>query len=163
MTDVTTRSYQPADHDACLALFDGNVPHFFDPSERADYVAFLADQVLRRPYIVLEQAGRIIACGGLQVLADQRASFLSWGMVARDLQGQGIGRHLTMARIALARATEGVDKITLNTSQHTQGFYARFGFTPVKVTLDGYGPGLDRWDMVLDLRLGAAKNTSGPS
>jgi len=58
---------------------------------------------------------------------------------------------LTEARIAAARGTPGVARGILNTSQHTQGFYARFGFEAEKVTPDGYAPGIDRWDMVLKL------------
>lgn len=42
-------------------------------------------------------------------------------------------------------------RIELDTSQHTQAFYARFGFTVERVVVNGYGPGLDRWDMALDL------------
>ena len=34
---------------------------------------------------------------------------------------------------------------------NTPRFYARFGFEPVKVTPDGFGPGIDQWDMVLQL------------
>lgn len=45
----------------------------------------------------------------------------------------------------------GVGRVKLNTSQHTQGFYARFGFETEAVTPDGYAPGIDRWDMVLTL------------
>ena len=38
---VTVRSYRKADNPACLALFDGNTPPFFDPSERPLFDAFL--------------------------------------------------------------------------------------------------------------------------
>ena len=39
---LTFRPYAPADAEACLALFDANVPRYFDASERAEFAAFLA-------------------------------------------------------------------------------------------------------------------------
>ena len=100
---------------------------------------------------MIEQDGRIVGCGGHAVEADRVSVALCWGMVDNGLHGQGLGRVLTEARIAAARATPGVGRVKLNTSQHTQGFYARFGFETEKVTPDGYAPGIDRWDMVLTL------------
>lgn len=70
-------------------------------------------------------------------------------MVARELQGTGLGKMLTTARLRAAQTTPGVAQVRIDTSQHTQGFYRRFGFTVEKIVPDGYGPGLDRWDMLL--------------
>lgn len=95
----TVRPYAASDRDACLALFDGNTPRFFDPSERAGFAAWL--EASTQPYLLIERSGRIVACGG----------------------------HTQVARL------------TMNTSEHTQQFYARFGF----------GPGIDQWDMLLQL------------
>ena len=146
-----SRSYRLEDQAGCLALFDSNTPRFFDASERDSFVGFLQDQALRWPYQVIELDGRIVGCGGHAVEADGVSVALCWGMVDNDLHGQGLGRVLTEARIAAARATPGIARVILNTSQHTQGFYARFGFEAEKVTPDGYAPGIDRWDMVLKL------------
>ena len=147
---ILARAYAPADRDACLALFDGNVPRFFDAGERSDFERFLGGTALASPYQLLLREGRIVACGGFLIETGEEAH-LCWGMVDRALQGQGLGARLTEARLAAARATPGVRRVRLDTSQHTQSFYARFGFQVVSVTPDGYGPGLDRWDMVLDL------------
>ena len=146
-----SRTYRAEDMAGCLALFDSNTPRFFDVSEREGFVSFLNDQALRWPYQVLELEGRIVGCGGHAVEADGVSVALCWGMVDNSLHGQGLGRVLTEARIAAARATPGVARVKLNTSQHTQGFYARFGFETEKVTPDGYASGIDRWDMVLRL------------
>jgi ribosomal protein S18 acetylase RimI-like enzyme len=147
----TARPYRPEDFDGCLALFDSNTPRFFDVSERESFVGFLKDQALRWPYQVIELDGRIVGCGGHAVEADGISVALCWGMVDNSLHGRGLGQVLTEARIAAARATPGIARVILNTSQHTQGFYARFGFEAEKVTPDGYAPGIDRWDMVLKL------------
>lgn len=148
---LTARPYRREDRPACLALFDGNTPRFFDGSEREGFAGFLDDQALRWPYQVIEQDGRIVACGGHAVEPDGVSVALCWGMVEAGLHGRGVGRALTEARIAAARATPRIKRVILNTSQHTQGFYARFGFETAKVTPDGYAPGIDRWDMVLKL------------
>lgn len=144
------RPYEPQDRDACLALFDGNVPRFFALSERADFARFLERLRSDGTYLVLEREGRVVACGGLGVSADGAMGELCWGMVDRTCHGQGLGRALTEARLRVAATKPGLRRIRLDTSQHTQGFYARFGFRTLSVTPDGYGPGLDRWDMILE-------------
>lgn len=152
MSEPVLRPYAPRDRAACLAIFDGNMPRFFAPEERADFVAFL--EALPRadwPYLVLERDGAVIGCGGLILDAPARRAGLSWGMVDVRLHGTGLGRRLTEARLALVRGMPGIAAVTMETSQHTQGFYARLGFAVQAVTPDGFGPGLDRWDMVLRL------------
>lgn len=146
-----SRTYRAEDLAGCLALFDSNTPRFFDVSEREGFVGFLNDQALCWPYQVIEQDGRIVGCGGHAVEADGTSVALCWGMVDQALHGQGLGRVLTEARLAAARATPGISRVKLCTSQHTQGFYARFGFEAETVTPDGFAPGIDRWDMVLKL------------
>jgi len=148
---ILSRTYRPEDMAGCLALFDSNTPRFFDESEREGFVGFLQDQALRWPYQVIEREGRIVGCGGHAVEADGVSVALCWGMVDQTMHGQGLGRVLTQARITAARATPGIRRVILNTSQHTQGFYARFGFEIEQVTPDGFAPGIDRWDMVLKL------------
>ncbi|RZJ45532.1 MAG: GNAT family N-acetyltransferase [Brevundimonas sp.] len=150
----TARPYTAADRAACLALFDSNAPRFFDPSERVGFEQFLDD--LRWPYQVIERpdsegGGRIVACGGHAVEPDGRTVSLCWGMVEQGLHGQGLGRLLTEARLAAARAEPGVTAVRLDTGQHTTGFYERFGFVIERVVKDGYAPGSDRHDMRLTL------------
>lgn len=148
------RPYQTTDREACLALFDSNVPRFFDGAERDGYAAFLDE--MRWPYQVIERPdaqgrGRIVACGGHAVEPDGRTVSLCWGMVEQGLHGQGLGRTLTEARLAAARAEPGVTSVRLDTGQHTTGFYERFGFVIEGVVKDGYAPGSDRHDMRLTL------------
>lgn len=152
MSEVLCRPYRPDDLAACLAIFDSNTPRFFAPHERAEFEEHLAathPQI--QPYLVLTLRDKVIACGGLSVdLAKAQAS-LDWGMVDRTRQGMRLGTRLTEARLAQARDLPGVARVTLATSQHTQGFYAGFGFQVTGITPDGFGPGLDRWDMALTL------------
>ena len=153
MSEIETRAYGPDDRAACLAIFDSNVPTYLASEERREFEEFL-DIVNNAdcPYLVLTQGRSVVACGGLFIETDKGNAALSWGMVDRGLHRQKLGTRLTEARLAQARMIPGIDRLTLATSQHTQGFYATFGFVAAKVTPDGLAPGLDRWDMVLQLR-----------
>ena len=133
--------YRPSDLEACLALFDSNVPEFFTPPERPEFREFL--EALPGPYHVLRNAsGDVVACGGWAVRDDGTAD-LCWGMVRRDLHGLGWGRRLTETRIRGILETPGVRAIELQTSQHTEGFYVGLGFETVEIRRDGFAPGLD--------------------
>jgi len=145
------RHYQSPDMQACLDIFDANTPRFFSLAERNDFKNFLLSYAVDWNYLVIEVNGSIVACGGLNYEQDAKSAIFCWGMVANNLQGTGLGKMLTIARLKRANVICGVEKIRLNTSQHTQGFYAKLGFLPERIIPDGYGPGLDRWEMTLNL------------
>lgn len=149
-TDIV-RDYMPQDRSGCLTVFDGNVPRYFDRAEQDDFTGFLNSKAVAWSYQVIERHGQIVACGGLAVDPKGSSAGLCWGMVARGLHGVGLGSLLTAARLKSARAIPGVEQVRLDTSQHTQGFYQRFGFVVEGIVPDGYGPGLDRWHMLLRL------------
>lgn len=152
MTDILTLPYAPVHHAACISIFDGNTPAFFAPEERSDFDTWLTGFVPgAAPYLVLIRGDTVVACGGISVEPQLRQASLAWGMVARECHGLGLGSILTRARLDLARATPGVQRVVLSTSQHTRPFYERFGFEAFNHLPDGFGPGLDRWDMRLEL------------
>lgn len=149
---IKTRAYTDQDREACLSVFDSNLPTFFDPDEREEFELYLDDLTERGPnaeYLVLETAKGVIACGGYYI-ADQQAG-LAWGMVARDHHRQGIGSSLILERLRRIAAQPKVTSIILDTSQRSQGFFARLGFEVVQVIQDDYDIGLHRVDMRLDL------------
>lgn len=153
MSEIVSRPCLPDDFSACLAIFDSNMPTFFAPEERPLFCGFLQNlDVKGRTYLVLTRKNTVIACGGLLVDEVTGQASLEWGMVQHGLHGQGLGAKLTKARLALARAVPGIVELTIETSQHSRGFYERLGFTVSKIIPDGFGPGLDRWDMTLPLR-----------
>jgi N-acetylglutamate synthase-like GNAT family acetyltransferase len=157
MPEVLTRPYAPPDLTACLAVFDGNVPDFFAPTEREEFRAHLLALPDTAPaYLVLTHAGGVVACGGLTVANGQGDARLVWGMVSRDWQGRGLGRRLLQERLSLARGLLGLRTVSLSTSQHTRGFYAGAGFVLTGVVRDGFGAGLDQCDMVLTLSPGCS-------
>ena len=144
------RDYRAADRDACLAIFDSNVPRYFRPHERSDFLAFLDE--LPGPYLVVEDDdGRVTGCGGWALESDGRTAALCWGMVDRARHGRGIGSMLLRERLRRIEAHPTASAVILNTSQHTRGFYENLGFALRHLVADGYAPGLDRADMRLEL------------
>nr|BFD42054.1 GNAT family N-acetyltransferase [Pseudomonas sp. FFPRI_1] len=144
------RPFALSDRDACLGVFDSNTPAYFDTAERAAFGDYL--ECSAPGYYVLEREARIVACGGYALQADGNNASLCWGMVAHGLHGQGLGRLLTEARLAVLRGLPQIAAVHISTSQHSQGFYTGLGFVVVKIIADGHGPGLDCWDMRLALR-----------
>ncbi|QKW57852.1 GNAT family N-acetyltransferase [Stenotrophomonas sp. NA06056] len=143
---MTPRPYRCTDIAACLSIFDSNVPTYFAPEERGDFERFLREQAKECAFQVIEHEGSVVACGGLSRRDDGCAGFC-WGMVERALHQHGIGRELALARLHQAAADPSIERITLSTSQHTQGFYARLGFQVTRVIADGHGAGIDAVEM----------------
>ncbi|MEM7414434.1 MAG: GNAT family N-acetyltransferase [Gemmatimonadota bacterium] len=148
---MTIRNFVAADLEACLAVFDSNVPRFFTDEERPLFADFLAD--LPGPYFVLEmEDGSVGGCGGYAVNAEHGSADLCWGMVRQELHGKQLGRALTERRVTAALDDPDVHVIALNTSQHTRGFYEHLGFEVLEVVRDGYAPGLHRCEMRMNAR-----------
>jgi GNAT superfamily N-acetyltransferase len=143
---VKVRGYGVGDREGCLGVFDSNVPDDFRVEERGGFEAFLDD--LPGPYWVMEdEAGRVVGCGGYAVEADGRTATLCWGMVERGRQGEGLGRRLLERRIAEAVADPAIDRLALHTSHRVRGFFERLGFRATGATQDGIAPGLHAVDM----------------
>lgn len=141
------RPYASSDRDACLRVFDSNVPHFFRDEERPGFEDFLDD--LPGPYFVLVDAdGSVLGCGGYALREGSRVADLCWGIVRRERQGEGLGRALTELRVERALEDASVAELALETSQHTVGFYERMGFRTLSAEPDAFAPGLDRVRMV---------------
>jgi len=143
---MTLRLYRHTDVSACLSIFDSNIPTYFAAEERSDFERFLHEQATGCAFQVIERDGCIIACGGLSHRGDGSAGFC-WGMVERVLHRHGIGRALALARLHQAEADPSITRITLSTSQHTQGFYAGLGFQVTRVVPNGHGAGIDAVEM----------------
>src|SRR5690606_24768033 len=148
---LDTRSYSSADRAFCLAIFDSNVPESFTVTERAEFAAFLDN--LPGPYfVVVDEFGRSVACGGYAVNPGTTCADLCWGMVARDRQREGIGRLLTDVRMLRIKADPTVTEVLLRTSQEASPFYERIGFVVEAVRQNGIAPGLHLCSMRLRLR-----------
>ncbi|MCF8238617.1 MAG: GNAT family N-acetyltransferase [Saprospiraceae bacterium] len=156
---ATIRLYRPEDRAKCQRIFLGNCPHYFDPAEQVLFETCLdcldRGQIIHKnaadsQFYVLEKDEQILACGGFYLTREESAAVMAWGMVDHKFHKAGLGSMLLQYRIDHLRKHYPEHQIRLDTSQHTYPFFERFGFTVIKMTPDGYGPGLDRYDMVID-------------
>lgn len=147
---MSLRPYQPTDKDACMAVFHSNRPKFFTTEEIQEFSQFL-DKALC-PYFVQESEDKqIVGCGGYFFNEERSRGGLAWGMVHQDYHGQGLGKLLTLFRLVKLTEEIPTGELRIDTSHHTEAFYAKFGFVTEKVTPDGYGIGLHRHDMTVQL------------
>lgn len=140
------RAYTPEDAEACLALFDANCPRFFAPGERADYAAYLERVV---GYRVCEVEGVVRGAFGVAQGLPGRAH-LNWILIDPAAQRLGIGR--AMMRIVLDDSRGlGATALDIAASQHSAPFFARFGARDLSHVPDGWGLGMHRIDMALEI------------
>lgn len=136
------------DLNAVVAIFRSNIPKYFGPGEEQGLHDFLRD-TRAEDYYVVEVDGEIVGSGGI-ALNDDKTVSLCWGMIRRDHLGTGLGKELTRFRIDLSAEKYRGMAMVISTSQHTEGFYKKFGFRTVEHTPDGFGPGIDICRMRLD-------------
>ena len=148
---VQIRIYTPDDRTACLNIFRSNVPTYFAASDEMEFAPFIDD--VRERFWVIDVDGQVRACGGLAVCyPEPEIATLCWGMVAQNLQRQGIGKALLEFRMReIATQWPSIRRVRITTTQVVQVFYERQGFAAVYVEPGGYGPGLDRVVMCQDV------------
>lgn len=147
------RPYTPADRRGCLAVFRSNVPTYFRDDEQADFERFI--DTSGEPYLVLVRGGEVAACGGYGLRPGADAADLCWGMVRREAHGERLGERLLVARLDAIVRTMDVRAVRLVTSQHTDGFFARYGFRVVERSCGALAEGLDAVEMRLELTAAA--------
>lgn len=131
-------------------MLDSNVPEYFLPGEREQVCTFLDELDAKGVrYLVVEENGEIVACGGVRIDANEDAR-MCWGMVRKDLQRRGIGQLLLAARL-VEGAKMGAKTGSLATVPAVEGFFARLGFTLVGSEKDRYAPGWDGRDYRITL------------
>ncbi len=150
--NLSLHPYQPADFIACMIIMKSNIPKFFLQEELKDFEQYLTRMVkfnLDCPYWVVKNADEVIGCGGVgPSLLDSNRIVLIWGMVDRRFHHKGVGKLLTMHRLEYARKQWPEQAVSIDTSQHTTGFYQHLGFKVIEWKKDGYGPGLDRVELI---------------
>lgn len=134
------RNYTGEDLESVVAIFRSNIPKYFLETEETELREFLAGGV--ENYYVLELDGEVVGAGGIALNADDTVS-LCWGMVHNDHLGTGLGKLLTEHRLDRSQELFAGKPIVTSTSQHTEGFYKKFGFVTVERTPVGFGPGID--------------------
>ena len=147
MIDITFRPYCRADHKTCTEIFDANCPEFFAPNERQEYEEFL--ERVSGEYEVCEIDGMVLGAFGLSVNGEDTKT-LNWILLDPQAQGVGAGSRIMERVIQLGRTSQ-TRVVKIAASHKSAPFFARFGATTTSSTKNGWGPGLDRVDMVLPL------------
>ena len=131
----------------CIKIIRSNTPKYIDLSEHSEYEDYLSrnDKI----YFVLFKNSDIVACGGYGVNKSETKAGLSWGLVHSQHHNKGYGSELLKYRLNHIKINYPNIEIHLDTSQHTYRFFERFGFIVKKISKNGYGERLDKYDMIL--------------
>lgn len=140
------RNYVLADHPYLLELLRLNTPKYFSPEEKKDLINYLDHEV--EEYFVVEQAGRIIGCGGINFEDSKKVGKISWDILHTEFQGKGIGSLLLNYRINLLKNMDSIEKISVRTSQLVYRFYEKNGFELIEVKKDYWAKGFDLYNMI---------------
>ena len=154
---ICIRRYRPDDRKAVLAAFRSNVPDHFPASEEAWLRAALDEP--DGPFFVVVEKNEVIAFGGYELSDFYNLGTLVFGLVRADRHGSGIGRALLHYRLHhMARSKRRPRWVTVDTHQHTAGFFERCGFEVVARWPGGYRSGRDRVDLRFELSEDAVAN-----
>jgi len=149
MTGLQFRPYTTEDKDACIEIFMSNTPRYFGVEEVDEFRRFLEAPTCA--YYVATQNDEILACGGHGYHDKKKAVVLAWGMVRADLHKHGLGKFMLIERLKQIHKDFGATLVQIDTSQHSRGFFERFGFEATNVIENFFAPGIDRVDMELKL------------
>lgn len=141
------RAYGVEDREACLSIFDENCPKYFAPNEREDYGEFL-DQSPAGYELCLSD-GVVVGAYGLTGEDPERRG-LNWILLSPRAQGLGLGAAVMERVLGLANE-RGIRRIDIAASHLSRGFFEKYGAVAIDESIDGWGPGMHRIDMVLAL------------
>ena len=133
----------------CIKIIQSNTPKYILPSEQFDYKNFLLKKNKR--YFVFFKVNDLVACGGYGVNKTRTKAVLSWGLVHRKHHKKGYGTQLLKYRLNQIKKYHSDIEVCLDTSQHTYPFFEKFDFKIKSISKNGYGEGLDKYDMFLRL------------
>ena len=141
------QKYSAESRTACLLIFDENCPEYFAPNERSDYESFLDE--IPDGYELCISSEVVIAAYGL-IGNDSTRRSLNWIMISPRVQGVGLGLIIMNRVIELAHLKH-LSIINIAASHLSKRFFEKYGAEIVKEQSNGWGPGMHRIDMILNL------------
>ena len=147
MSVVAFREFGEPDKLACLAVFDANCPEYFAPNEREDYLRFLTP--VPAGYTVCVSDGGVAGAFGVFPQRVNSAS-LNWIMIAPEAQGLGIGSRIMALAVQQGRSM-GAVRLQIAASHKSAPFFCKFGAVKDAFIDNGWGKGMHRVDMTLQL------------
>lgn len=126
-------------------IFRSNIPKYFFAYEEKD----LFEDIPQFPYYVLLLNDKIIGAGGYALNSDTDTVSLCWGMIHNDYHKKNYGHELSKFRLDKIKEQFPGKTIVNNTSQHTTGFFEKYGFKVTSIEENKFGPGLHECRMEL--------------
>lgn len=142
------RPYTPADDESIITLLRLNMPKYFAQEEEQDLRDYFANHIDR--YFVVEDNGNIIGSGGINITNKGKNAALSWDIIHPNYQGKGIGSQLTQHRLDVIKSHEGIENISVRTSQLVYKFYEKFDFVLQEIVKDYWADGIDMYRMEME-------------
>lgn len=138
---LNIRPYHSNDKSQLMALIRLNIPDYFAPDEEADFEEYLEHHL--DYYFVVEVDDIILGSGGFNRTEDMKTAKISWDLFHPDCHGKGLGSALTRFRIQEIQKLEGIQLISVRTSQLVYPFYEKFGFETKEIVKDFWDIGFD--------------------
>lgn len=145
MDKLKIREYTSGDKPTLIEILKLNIPKYFAESEVDDLELYLENEVEK--YFVVEIQGKIVGAGGINFNYYNKEGRISWDFIHPEFQGKGIGEKLLNHRIELLKSMEGIEKITVRTSQSAHKFYEKNGFQLQNIIKDFWTKGFDLYRM----------------
>ena len=142
---ITIREYEPKDKNEVINLIRLNTPKYFAVEEEKDLHKYLETE--RELYYVLLYDQKIVGCGGINFADHNTTVKISWDMLHPDYQGKSLGTKLLKHRIDKINSIDGIQKITVRTSQVAYKFYEKQGFKLFETKKDYWAEGFDMYNM----------------
>ena len=149
MNGLKFRPYQHEDKDRCIEIFMSNTPRYFGVEETEEFRQFL--ETLPCAYFVATQKNKVLACGGHGYHGKKQVIVLCWGMVHAEFHKQRLGEFMLIERLKQIYKDFGPSVVQIDTSQHSQGFFERYGFQVKEITENYFAASLHRVGMELQL------------
>lgn len=142
------RKYEIADAARLKEIYVSNIPLYFDITELPEFEEFLVTDALTDcNYEVLIWDNKIIGAGGIAMNEGGRV-VMCFGLIDSSYHKMGFGKQLLIRRMNLSKKIYPGKFMELDTSQHTYGFFEKYGFETVEVVKDYWAPGLDMYRMI---------------
>lgn len=142
---ITIREYETKDKNKVIDLLRLNTPEYFAVEEEEDLIQYLETE--RELYYVLLYNQIIVGCGGINFADNNTTGKISWDILHPDYQGKSLGTKLLKHRIEKLSSIDGIQKITVRTSQVAYKFYEKQGFELFEIKKDFWAKGFDMYNM----------------
>ncbi len=143
------REYELSDRRALEQIFLLNTPKYFAAKELGDFLEYL--DMFGDDYVVVTSNGRVVGGGGYWIRAFDKVGGLTWAILHPDYQGTGIGKELALYRIERIKEAGTAQRVQVETSQHSFGFYEKLGFKLIDKQPNYWANGIDLYSAVLEL------------